>query len=299
MSKDQIVIYNRAGKCLQYEDVYGRKWIDLFYGAAWGRQITRWMLIRRPLSVLYGRLQQHPVTRRQIASFIEQFDIDMTEVQVPPDGFHAFNDFFIRRLKPGARPIAADPDCLIAPADSRLQVFTLDNTTPVHVKGTGVTLPQLLGEKRLAAGFEGGLCLCFRLAPCDYHRFAYPDDGIQGRVHIVPGALHSVNPLSLKHKPDILGTNYRHWCFVEGMHFDTMIYIEVGALLVGSIVQYRPQGGRCLRGAEKGYFQFGGSTVLILLKPGRAVMDPDIASYSNKGIETLVRLGERIGHRPA
>lgn len=296
-TKEQIVIYNRACQCLQHEDVYGRKWMDLFYGAVWGRHITRWVLIRRPLSVLYGRLQQHPVTRRQIASFIHQFNIDMTQVQVPPNGFRTFNDFFIRRLKPGARPIAAD--CLVSPADSRLQVFKLDSTAPVHVKGTGVTLPRLLGVKRLAAGFEGGLCLCFRLAPCDYHRFAYPDEGVQGRVRIVPGALHSVNPLSLKHKPDILGTNYRHWCFFEGARFDTMIYVEVGALLVGSIVQHKPAGGRCRRGDEKGYFQFGGSTVLVLLKPGRVVMDSDIMHFSNKGIETLVHLGERIGKCPA
>ena len=294
---DQIVLYDRTRRCLEHEDVYGRQWMDLFYGRPLFRRFTQWVLIRRPLSVLYGRLQQHPLTRRQIGPFIKQFGIDMSEVQIPAGGFRAFNDFFIRRLKPGVRPVAADPDVLIAPADSRLQVFTLDGTQPVHVKGVGVSLPQLLGIERLAAGFAGGICLCFRLAPCDYHRFAYVDDGIQGPLHEVPGFLHSVNPLSLRHKPDILGTNYRHWCFVQGIHFDTMIHVEVGALLVGSIVQHRPDGGPCRRGAEKGYFQFGGSTVLVLFKPGVLVMDPDIVHYSKKGIESLVRLGERIGMR--
>jgi phosphatidylserine decarboxylase len=292
-------LYDRARKCLVHEQVYGRKWMDLFYGRPGLRRLTRWVLVRRPLSVLYGRLQQHRLTRRQIGPFIRQFGIDMSEVQVPPYGFGAFNDFFIRRLKPGARPLAADPDDLISPADSRLQVFALDSSKHIHVKGAGVDLPQLLGIQRLVPGFQGGLCLSFRLAPCDYHRFAYVDDGIQGPVHVVPGSLHSVNPLSLRHKPDILGTNYRHWCFVQGLHFDTMIQVEVGALLVGSIVQHSPGGGRCRRGAEKGYFQFGGSTVLILFKPGVVVMDPDIVHQSKKGIESLVRLGQRIGMRAA
>ena len=74
-----------------------------------------------------------------------------------------------------------------------------------------------------------------------------------------------------------------------------MIMVEVGAMMVGSVVQHQPHGGRCRRGQEKGYFQFGGSTVIILLEPNRVRMDEDILEKSGQGVETLVRYGERVG----
>jgi phosphatidylserine decarboxylase len=64
--------------------------------------------------------------------------------------------------------------------------------------------------------------------------------------------------------------------------------------MVGSIIQQQPQGGPCRRGAEKGHFQFGGSTVLVILEPGRVRVDPDIEEKSRRGVETLVRYGEGV-----
>jgi phosphatidylserine decarboxylase len=292
---EAIRLYNRHSGRIEIEKVYGQKWMDIFYGRAWGRHIVGALLCRPLLSKAYGCLQQHAVSRRSIAPFIDQYGIDMAEVEVPPGGFASFNDFFIRRLKPDARPIDARATRLIALADSRLQVFDIQPDTRLTIKGAALTLPQLLGVPRLASLFMGGLCLVFRLAPPDYHRFGYVDDGIQGRVHTVPGPLHSVSPLALRHKPDIHGTNYRQWCFIQGMQLGTMIQVEVGAMMVGSIVQHRPDGGPCRRGGEKGYFQFGGSTVILVLQPGRAVMDSDILHYSAMGMETRVLYGEGVG----
>jgi len=290
-----IQLYNRRSGRMEVEKVYGRRWMDLFYGTRWGRWVTGRWLCRPTVSRFYGRLQQHPRSRSKIPGFIEQYRIDLSEAAVPQNGFGSFNDFFIRELKPGARPVAAEPGCLAAPADSRLQAVVLDKHTRISVKGMQWGLSQLLGTTALDAQFSQGLCLCFRLAPCDYHRFGYADDGIQGPVHTRYGPLHSVNPQALRHKEDILATNYRQWCLVRSAHFGTLIQVEVGAMIVGSIVQCQPHGGYCRKGAEKGYFQFGGSTVLLVLESGRIQVDADILSYSLQGIETRVRYGEAVG----
>jgi phosphatidylserine decarboxylase len=292
---EAIRLYNRRSGRIEIEKVYGQKWMDIFYGRAWGRKVVAALLCRPLLSKTYGCLQQHRVSRHTIAAFIDQYDIDLGEVEVPPGGFGSFNDFFIRRLKPDARPIDPRVSRLISPADSRLQVFGIEADMRLTIKGASMTLPQLLGVPRLDSTFMGGMCLVFRLAPPDYHRFGYVDEGLQGRVHTVPGPLNSVSPLALRHKPDIHGTNYRQWCFIEGMRLGTMIQVEVGAMMVGSIVQHRPDGGSCRRGGEKGYFQFGGSTVILVLQPGRATMDPDILHYSAMGLETRVLYGEGVG----
>ena len=295
----EILLYNRRTGDFEKERVYGRKWMDVFYGSPLGRRITGLLLCRRPISRLYGALQNHPRTRRQIQPFVREHHIDLQEVVVPPGGFTSFNDFFIRRLRPGARPVSGDGRDFISPAESRLQVFNIQNELKLNIKGLSMTLPRLLGLAGMDERFQGGLCLCFRLAPCDYHRFGYAARGVQGPVHSVGGLFHSVSPLAQRHKPDILATNYRQWCLVETEGWGTLIQVEVGAMLVGSIVQHRPGGGVCQRAGEKGYFQFGGSTVLVIVEPGRLGVDEDILACSSRGIETLVRYGETIGRRTA
>jgi phosphatidylserine decarboxylase len=292
---DHIRLYNRRNGRLETEKIYGRQGMDLCYANALGRRLTHLLMARRAVSVLYGRLQRHPVTRRQISGFIKQYGIDLSQVVIPPGGFASFNDFFIRQLKPAARPIDPDPRRFIAPADSRLQAFDLRHGSRVRVKGIDISLYGLLGLPSHPTPWDGGTVLVFRLAPCDYHRFGHVADGVQGAVHTVKGRFHSVNPLAMRHKPDVLMTNFRQWCLVQSPLWGTVIQIEVGAMLVGSIVQHLPRGGACSRGREKGYFQFGGSTVVIVVEPDRLRLDEDIQRYSNQGVETLVGYGEDVG----
>jgi phosphatidylserine decarboxylase len=290
-----IRLFNRRSGCIETERIYGRRWVSLIYGTPWGKRLAGRWLCRPQLSRLYGRLQQHPLSRIKIPRFVRQYRIDLSEALVPLNGFGSFNDFFTRRLKPESRPVTADPSCLAAAADSRLQAVVLKNNTRVAVKGMHWRLSQLLGTDALDARYSHGLCLCFRLAPCDYHRFGYPDDGVQGPVYTRYGPLHSVNPQALHYKEDILATNFRQWCLIRSANFGTLIQVEVGAMMVGSIVQHQPLGGTIRKGAEKGYFRFGGSTVLLILEPGRIQVDADILDYSRQGIETQVRYGETVG----
>lgn len=295
----QIRLFNRSSGHIETERIYGRQWVDLIYSTSLGRRFTGRWLCCPLLSRLYGRLQQHPISRAKIPRFVSQYRVDISETLVPAGGFGSFNDFFTRRLKPETRPVAANPLSLAAVADSRLLAVTLEPDTRIAVKGMRWRLSQLLGTDALDTHFTNGLCLCFRLAPCDYHRFGYADDGVQGPVHTCSGPLHSVNPLALRHKVDILATNFRQWCLIHSAHFGTMLQVEVGAMMVGSIVQHQPRGGAIRKGAEKGYFQFGGSTVLLILEPGRIQVDTDILHYSGRGIETRVRYGEAVGYATA
>ena len=295
MKHQPIHLYNRATKRLEREQVPGGGFLALCYGSAWGRFITDALLSRVFVSRVYGRPFHMAWSRRLIEPFVRQNQVPMDEVEVPAGGFGSFNDFFIRRLKPGARPLPADPEALIAPADSRLKVFSLNAQTVLEVKANRLTLADLLNGADAAQRFLDGICLQFRLAPCDYHRFGYICDGVQGAIHSVAGRLYSVSPLAMAFRPFIWGQNFRQWCVIESNTLGPVLQIDVGATNVGSIVQHHPAGGPCRRGAEKGYFQLGGSTILIILPSGRVELDPDIATYSQQGIETRVRYGEKIG----
>jgi phosphatidylserine decarboxylase len=290
-----IHLYNRQTQAMETEQVPGGSFLAFFYGRPWGRMAARWLWSRVLFSRIYGRLLHRRFSRRQIDGFVRQHRIDMTEVQVPTGGFQSFNDFFIRRLKPGARPIAKHPQALISPADSRLKVFELRSETILNVKGVSLTLAQLLDNFSVAKRFAGGTCLQYRLAPRDYHRFGYIEDGVQSPIRTIGGRLYSVSPLALRHMPAIWGQNYRHWCSLQTKRMGTLLQVEVGATMVGSIVQHQPEGGYCIRGGEKGYFQMGGSTVLIILEPGRVKIDDDIRHHSQQDIEALVQYGERVG----
>ena len=127
----------------------------------------------------------------------------------------------------------------------------------------------------------------------DYHRYCYVADGEKtGNVRI-PGVLHTVNPIANDIYP-IYKENAREYSILRTGIFGDILMMEVGALLVGRIVNHHGA-GTVRRGEEKGYFQFGGSTVVLLLEKGKAVIDGDILANSRDHIETIVRMGEKIG----
>ncbi len=272
--------------------------MDLFYGTAAGRLITRGLLSRRCLSQAYGWLQKRPDSTHRIRPFAEKFGIDTDEIERPLHHYKNFNEFFKRRLKPGARPVEMAQDILISPADGRLLTFTLQDDLIIPVKGVNFSVSELLGEKDEITGpWKNGTCVKIRLAPYDYHRFCYIDRGYHNPVVSINGRLHSVSPLALRHNIRVLQGNKREYTILCTDNFDQVIHVDVGAMTVGSIHQHLRQGGNFSKGEEKGYFEFGGSTIILLFKPGITIMDEDITNFSHKGIETMVRYGSRIGKR--
>jgi phosphatidylserine decarboxylase len=294
---EPILLYNRKTVSLEEEAVFEKDVMEFFYGSRLGFFITELLFKHKWATELYARLQRSPRSKAKIRRFVENHGVNLDEIERPIESFNSFNEFFIRRLKPSARPIDRDPMGLISIADCRLSAYPILKDAVYPVKAGSFTIARLVGDEELAAGYAGGLCLIFRLAPVDYHRFGYVDACEQSPVEVINGFYRSVHPLSLRRMKAVFTENRRERCVLKTANFGDVLHIDVGATGVGRIVQHHPGGGRFTRGEEKGYFEFGGSTVILLLKPGAAKIDHDIAEFSSRGIETIVRYGEKIGDK--
>lgn len=247
------------------------------------------------VSHAYGLFKRTPWSRREIPAFIETFGLDVSEFADPVASFGHFNAFFERRLRPEARPFAAEPGRLPAPADGKVLVVpAMGAAMTLPIKGAEVSLAGLLASEEAARPFVGGAAAVIRLAPQDYHRFHFPDDGTAATARTVPGRYHSVNPMAIAAVPGLFCANKRAVTLLDSDHFGRVAMIEVGAMTVGTIVQtFAP--GRVARGQEKGTFRFGGSTVVLLFEPGRVQFDADLLAASARGLEVHVKAGEAIG----
>lgn len=260
------------------------------YGNAFGRMLLK-PLTAPGLSKLAGKFLSTRISKVFIKPFIRNNHIDMSQFE--PVEYESYNDFFSRRIRPEARPIDMDPEHLISPADSKLTALPITESGRFMLKHTEYTVGSLLKDPALAAEYVGGWALIFRLTVDDYHRYCYAFSGEKGENISIPGKLHTVNPIANDFFP-IYKENAREYTIVRTEGFGEVIAMEVGALLVGRIVNH--QGAASVkRGQEKGYFQFGGSTVVLLLKKDTAVIDGDILENSRNGIETVVKFGEKIG----
>jgi phosphatidylserine decarboxylase len=249
------------------------------------------ILVRPWVSNLTGFFLNLPVSRWMIGPFVQKNNIDLSEYEERE--FHSYNDFFTRRIREGHRKIDEQRDHLIAPCDSKLSVYPIREDARFCIKDTQYSMESLLKSKKLAAHYEGGQLLVFRLTVDDYHRFCYADNGLKSRNYHIPGVFHTVNPLANDVFP-IYKENTREFSILKSENFGNMLVMEVGALLVGKIVNYHEK-TKVIRGQEKGRFEFGGSTVILCIEKGKAILDADILENSANGIETVVKMGERIG----
>ena len=295
MTIERLEIWNRALQRMEVELVYGEPPMRLAYGSWPGRLALDHVFTQPWVSRLYGTLQDGRLSKAKIEPFIQKFGVKMEEYEARE--YRTFNDFFTRKFRPGEREFALEPGKLPAPCEGRYLAFAaVAKDEPVPVKGVWLRIQELIGREEWVRAFDGGPAFVARLCPVDYHRFHFPDSGRKLDSYRLRGPLHSVNPLALKAKSDILFTNERAVTILETKHFGKMAYIEVGAMMVGKIVESH-KGTEFLRGDEKGYFLFGASTVILVGEPGGFRPDPDIFSKSEAEVESLVRLGEPIASR--
>ncbi len=290
-----IHYWNRKEARQEEEAVYGENWIRWIYGTFPGQKLADHLLSRKFLSQLYGKYQSSQLSQHKIAPFIQEFKIPMEEFE--KQTYQNFNEFFIRKFKPEARTFTAISQEFPAFCEARYLAYEqVHETQTFPVKGQYLSPAALLGDVTRARPFEGGPLLLARLCPTDYHRFHFPDEGRILETYSIPGSLQSVNPLALKYKNEIFVTNERQVSIIETKNFGKLAYIEVGALCVGKIVQTHTASS-FKRGEEKGYFLFGGSTVIVLGEKGMWKPDADLLQKTQQNQETLVQLGERIGSR--
>ena len=280
---------DRNGNLVPGDDGQDR-FLEWMYGTQAGRLLVK-LMIRPGVSRAAGWLLDRRVSALAVGPFIRKNHICMDDFE--QRRFRSFNDFFTRRVLPGKRPVDDTPGHLIAPCDSKLTVYDIRPDSRFWVKGTEYTLEGLLQSKELAERFLGGTLLLFRLTVGDYHRYAYIDSGFVSGSTRIPGVFHTVNPAAASRYP-IYRENTREYSLLESRQFGTVLQMEVGAAMVGRIVN-APGSRSVRRGEEKGRFEFGGSTVIVLLQKGRAILDADLLRNTAQDAETVVRLGERIG----
>lgn len=256
-----------------------------------GRALTKAILCRSFISNLYAAWQKSRLSKGKVRKFIAQYHISLEDCTAQE--FSNFNAFFTRQRKDYVNQTAENE--LPAIADSKLTALPIDNQRVFTVKGVPYTAAELLENEKLAAEYAGGTCLIFRLSPDDYHRYVYPDGGTQEKTVAIKGVLHSVNPIA--GSLGVYRRNARRYTVLHTAHFGDVVQMEVGALLVGKIRNHNETAGSFAKLQEKGYFEYGGSTVILLLKKDAVTVDADILKYSAQGIETKVKIGERIAAR--
>jgi len=165
----------------------------------------------------------------------------------------------------------------------------------VWVKGHKFSVRELIQDEELAKKFEGGALAIFRLAPQDYHRFHLPVNCTVQSFRPFPGEYYTVNPIAIREPIDVYTENKRNRVLLKSEEFGDVLYITVGATLVGSILFTGQEGKSYKKGDELGYFAFGGSTVLVIFQKGRIVFDEDLLANSQRPIETLVKVGTSLG----
>lgn len=280
---------DRAGNPVPGDDGQD-KLLEWMYGTAAGRLLVGF-LVKPWVSRTAGCLLDSRLSALAIEPFRKKNHIRMDDFVQRK--YVSFNDFFTRPLKEGARPVDAEPEHLIAPCDSKLSVYPITQGARFPVKGTEYTMAELVRDEAVARLFEGGTLLLFRLTVGDYHRYAWIDDGHAGSITRIPGIYHTVNPAAAARFP-IYKENTREYCLLESPNFGTVLQMEVGATMVGRIVN-TPGETNVTRGQEKGRFEFGGSTVIVCLPKGAAVMDGDLLRNTAEDVETVVKLGMKIG----
>lgn len=287
---------DREGNCYTEESKQD-KLLERMYHSLAGRMLLK-VLVRPWISKLTGKFCDSRYSVCLIEPFVKKNNINMDLYE--ETRYHSYNDFFTRKIKAQLRPISEEQENFVSPCDGKLSIYPIlkdeEGTNYFHIKHTRYTVSSLLQSKKLAKQYEGGYACIFRLTVDDYHRFCYVDDGEKSCNYRIPGVLHTVNPVANDVEP-IYIENTREFSLLKSKHFKTILMMEVGALLVGKIVNYHEK-SKVYRGQEKGRFEFGGSTVVLLLQKDAVVFEERLIKNTEKGYETIVKMGETLGTTP-
>jgi len=238
--------------------------------------------------------------------YCDAYDVDLSECEVPDGGFHSFDAFFTRRLKPGVRPIDSDATAIVSPADGRIEAAGIvDSSARLLIKGCEYTVGELLGDEEATAALTGGFYFVVYLSPRDYHRVHAPVAGGVDRVHHVDGTLYPVNDIGVRHVRSLFARNERVAIHQDSAEHGRTCTIMVGAIGVGRISlsfdstvisnSSLPTGRRVYaesgrpsieRGGELGMFHLG-STAIVFVKPSAR-------SEFVRSIGDSVRMGEAV-----
>lgn len=294
-----VKIFNLEKSRYETERVCAEGAMNFIYGTRLGALSAFALFSRAFFSRLGGLWADSPRSRKAIARFAADNNIDVSEFKNPPASFRTFNDFFTRELADGARPLArpGDPRAVSFPCDGRhLLARNVSAADVFYAKGSRFDLAKFLGDPKLAARFEGGSMLISRLSPVDYHRFHYPFSGEIAARKLVKGPLYSVSPLALSRRLSILWENKRVLNLIDSEALGLCAFVEIGATNVGSIENFGAIGARVERGEQAGLFRFGGSCVVSVFPPEANIdWNEVLAEKSAEGVECYARVNTLAG----
>ncbi|MDO4650417.1 MAG: phosphatidylserine decarboxylase [Eubacteriales bacterium] len=262
--------------------------VEFLYNTLLGRGILK-IIMKCHLDRIAIRFLRSPLSKFVIKGYAKKNGIPLTEAQ--RKSFNSYRDFFVRG-KDGIQ-IDITPGHLISPCDGWLSAFPIHEDSTFHLKNSHYRVSDLLKDKELAKTYQGGCALIFRLCASDYHHYCYIDHGYQGELHHIPGVLHSVQPIVCEKIP-VFVLNRRCWTLLTTEHFGPVVQTEIGALVVGGIVNDR-ENVRFCKGNEKGHFELAGSTIVLLFRKNQIQLIPSIAEELLKEDEVRVHYGEYIG----
>lgn len=281
------------------ESVMGDKALRFAYETLLGRTLWPVLFGSKLVSALLGAYYDSPRSKKAIKALAAIPGCRADEAEMPLAEYASFNSFFTRKLKAGARPLG---EGIVSPADGRLRLYlNADLDSPFPLKGATKTLRTLFASRTshfaprtshfsLPSSLD---LVVLRLAPVDYHRFHFPCDcDVLGEPLVIPGKYHSVNPIALLKYPNVYADNERQIVAARAAFGDFWM-IDVGAFGVGTIIATY-SGASQQKGAERGYFKFGGSTVILAFPAGAVKFDADLVANSAKGLETRVFALESI-----
>lgn len=266
----------------------------LLYRTVPGRCLLK-VLVSPGVSRLGGKVLSSDISRRIVPWYISKYGIKMSDIEIPADGFSSFNEFFTRKRKDGALPKSME-NHLFCPCDGLLSVTQIRADSCFRLKGMPYSLRRLLNDERLSSFLRGGTALIFRLTPQHYHRYCYSADGTVLYSRRIEGKLHCVRPVALETVP-VFAENSREYQVIRTEQPGYMVHMEIGALLVGRISNHPiPEGvGKVFAGEEKGYFEFGGSTIVLLFERDMLHLDYDLFSENFGDCEIPVHMGQPLG----
>ncbi|MBQ8825448.1 MAG: phosphatidylserine decarboxylase [Ruminococcus sp.] len=262
--------------------------IRFLYRTCIGRAILK-IIICPKFSKIVSHYLNSSFSKWLIKRYIKKYNMNMDEYETVE--YTSFNNFFIRCRKNNF--FDEEPENLISPCDGYLSVYKIDSDCNLKIKHSDYTIQSLLQDEILSKKYQNGICMVFRLEPHNYHRYIYIDNCTVEKEVRIAGVLHCVRPVACEKFP-VYVENSREYALLNTEHFGSIIQMEIGALLVGKIKNYHDL-NNVSRGQEKGYFEFGGSTIVLLFEKDMIIPNDDIIRNTEFGIETPVKAGTQVG----
>ena len=264
------------------------------------RKILLDTLIKRKVSNrVVGKFADSKLSRIVIRKFERSYKIDRSLFIAPhKNGYRTLNEFFTRDYKDSIihkafpHPFTSH---LHSPTECYLSLQTnINPESIVQAKNFTYTLKEFLGSKP-SEKYQGGTLIKLRLTPKEYHHAHYIDNGIITDFRDIKGNYYTSESASTKKVKKMYCKSHRHVMEIKTENFGTVIYVEVGATFVGTIIQNNKVGDTVKYGDKKSVFKFGGSTIFLLFEKNKIILNSKLTELAKTTEEMYVSLGEVLG----